>query len=75
MAAPPPPHTTTYYDTKAEVVKRLGAVTAETVICLLITPHDHNGKRYIRRAIRDRETIYCDAQPLTQPTTNTPAKC
>ena len=66
MATPPPPHTTTYYDTKAEATKRLGPVTGAANICLLVTPHDHNGKRYLRRAIRDRETIYCDAQPIPQ---------
>jgi hypothetical protein len=57
-------HTDEYLDTREQVNKAAGKEITDKSTCLLITPVEHNGKRYHRRVICGFRTIYFDSIPL-----------
>ena len=63
-------HTDEHHDTREQANKAAGKEIIDKSTVLLLTPIDHNGKRYHRRAICGFRTIYFDSIQL-KPTEKT----
>ena len=65
-------HTDEHLDTREQANKAAGKEIIDKSTVLLLTPIEHNGKRYHRRAICGFRTIYFDSSPLNSTTNHKP---
>lgn len=52
-----------YAESKAEAMKLASKPSFDKADCLLITPHQHNNKLWLRRCISGMKVIYHDSVP------------